>query len=220
VFAIYLLPIVFNTIDTWVFILSGGVSLAAIAILIFALRKFSHERFAARALWLTRASVLGIFLAVNFLYFTNVIPPLPLSLKNAGVYQTFTVNGPGSYTAQAEDQGPLSFFNWSDTIHITPGAPLYAYTAVFSPTSFNLNIVHVWQRYNTASGAWTTQGRIPLTVVGGGENGYRTFSLMPSPADGGWRVNVETPSGQVIGQIRFNVITTSTLPALSTVSIN
>jgi hypothetical protein len=219
-FAIYLLPIFFHTISTDVFLLSGAVSLAAISLLILALRNFSHERFSSRALWLTRALVLGIFAVVNFLYFANLIPPLPLSLKDAGVYQSFVVNGPGNYTAQREDQGPFSFFHWSDIIHITLGAPLYAYTAVFSPTSFNLNIVHVWQYYDPARGAWVTEGRVPLTVLGGGDLGYRTFSLMPSLVDGSWRVNVETPGGQIIGQIRFEVVTTSTLPALSTININ
>jgi hypothetical protein len=219
-FAIYLFPILLHAISPWVFVLSGIASLAAIFLLMLALRKFSHEPFRGRTLWFTRASIAAVFLAVNILYFTNIIPPLPLSLKDAGVYQVFAVNGPGNYTAQTEDQGFFSFFNWSDTIHVSPGAPLYAYTAVFSPASLDLDIVHEWQYYDEAQGAWATRSRVSLPVVGGGERGYRTFSLISSPATGAWRVNVKTPTGQVIGQIRFTVIATSTLPQFKTVNIN
>ena len=160
------------------------------------------------------------FIAVNIFYFTNIIPPLPLSLKAAGIYQTFAVNEPGHYTAQAESQGFFSFFNWSDTVHVAPGAPLYAYTAIFSPTSFNLNIIHEWQYYDTAKNMWVTQARVSLTVMGGGERGYRTFSLIPSLTAGSWRVNIETPDGKVIGQIRFTVIPTNAAQNLSTITIN
>jgi hypothetical protein len=219
-FAIYLIPIFFHTISTGIFILSGVVSLVFIALLMLALRKFSNERFSKRALWATRTSVIAIFIAVNFLYFANIIPPLPLSLKDAGVYQNFVVNSPGNYTAQKENQGFFSFFNWSDPIHVAPGGSLHVYTAIFSPTSFNLNIVHVWQYYDATRGQWMTRQRVQLSVVGGGDQGYRTFSILPAVTNGDWRVNVETPGGQVIGQIRFTVVVTSTIPNLSTVSID
>ena len=81
----------------------------------------------------TRVRSSAIFIGVNLLYFYNLIPPLPLSLKDAGIYQSLTVNGPGNYTVQRENQGLAEFFEWSQTIHVVPGDPLYAYTAVFSP---------------------------------------------------------------------------------------
>jgi len=240
-FAIYLMPILFHEISTAVFLLSGAASLAAIGLFILILRKFSHERFVGRAKWWTRGSIAGIFIAVNILYFFNLIPPLPLSLKDAGIYQSLVVNAPGNYTVQLEDQGPLSFFDWNETIHVAPNAPLYAYTAVFSPTSFNTNVVHVWQYYQPApaqngtgdsgdnsngnidGGAWITRGRITLAVTGGADGGWRTFSEMQNVTVGPWRVNVETPRGQLIGQLRFNVIvttSTSALPQLQTVQID
>jgi hypothetical protein len=223
-FAIYLMPILFHEISTPVFLLSGAASLVAIGLFILVLRKFSHERFVGRAKWFTRGAIVTIFIAVNVLYFYNLIPPLPLSLKDAGIYQSFVVNGPGDYTAQSENQGWFSFFDWSETIQVPPGAPLYAYTAVFSPTNFNTNIVHVWQYYdatqNGGSGAWTTQARVSLAVTGGADGGYRTFSLLPSPTAGSWRVNVETPRGQIIGQLRFNVVVTSTPAQLQTLQID
>lgn len=219
-FAIYLMPILLHEIGVAVFLLSGAVSLAVIGLYIFILRKFSKERFVGRAKWFTRGAIIAVFIVVNLLYFYNFIPPLPLSVKEAGIYQSFVVNAPGNYTAQAENQGTFSFFDWSETIHIPPHASLYAYTAVFSPTLLNINIVHVWQYYNASSSAWITRSRISLAVSGGGDNGYRTFSLMPNLTAGPWRVNVETPNGQLIGQLRFNVVVTTTTPQLQTITID
>ncbi len=214
------MPIFFHTISDWVFVLSGVVSVGVITLFMLALRKFSHTIIPTRHIWFTRLSVALILVAINFLYFTNLIPPLPLSLKDSGVYQSFTVNGPGNYTAQSEGQGFFSFFHWSDTIHMRPGSPLYVYTAVFSPTSFNLPVIHEWQRYSETQSRWITQSRVTLPVTGGGDRGYRTFSLIESPIAGAWRVNVKTPTDQIIGQVRFNLIVTSTLPTLNTVQIN
>ena len=217
-FAIYVLPILFHEISTAVFLLSGIVSLAVISIFIWVLRKFSKERFSGAAKWWTYSAIAAVLVAVNFLYFYNLIPPLPLSLKDAGIYQSLVVNGPGLYTVQAENQGWLKFFEWSETIHVTPGSPLYAYTAIFSPTSFSTNVVDVWQYYQGNS--WVTRTRISLAVTGGADGGWRTFSLIQNPTAGPWRVNVETPRGQLIGQLRFNVIVTTSTPQLQTEEIN
>jgi hypothetical protein len=219
-FAIYLMPILLHEISTSVFLLSGAVSIGTIGIFILILRKFSHERFVGRTKWFSRGAIAVIFIAVNALYFANLIPPLPLSLKDAGIYQSFVVNSPGNYSAQTENQGPFSFFNWSETVHIAPSTPLYAYTAIFSPTALNTNIIHEWQYYNASTSAWTTRGRVSLAVTGGANGGYRTFSIMPAITAGSWRVNVETPGGQLIGQLRFDVVVTSTPTQLQTVAID
>ena len=219
-FAIYLMPILFHRISTDIFIVSGAVAVGAIGIFIAALVRFSRERFAGRARWTVPLAIAAILIGVNALYFANLIPPLPLSLTDAGIYQSFTVNAPGSYTGRAELQPWWSYFEWSPVIHATPGTTLYAYTAVFAPTALDTDIVHVWQWYDPATGAWVTRGRIPLAVSGGGSGGWRTFSLVPDVAAGAWRVNVETPQGALIGQMRFTVMLVSSTPPLTTTTID
>ena len=219
-FAIYLMPILFHRISTGIFLVSGAVALAAISLFIAALGRFSRERFIGKARWAVPLSIAGILISVNALYFANLIPPLPLSLNDAGIYQSFTVNGPGNYTAQAEPRPWWNYFSWSPTVHVTAGTTLYAYTAVFAPTALNTDIVHVWQWYDPAQRTWITRGRIPLAVSGGGSAGWRTFSLVPNVAAGAWRVNVETPQGALIGQMRFTVAIVSSTPPLATTSID
>ncbi len=219
-FAIYLLPIFFHAINHGIFLLSGAVALAAIGAFAGVLKIFSREPFPKKTKWVAGLSIAGVLVTVNALYFANLIPPLPISLKDAGIYQSFTVNSPGNYTAQAENQGWLSFFEWSPTIHVQPGATLYAYTAIFSPTAFNTSVIHEWQTYDPAQKAWVTRGRIVLPTTGGGSQGWRTFSLVGNITAGAWRVNVKLPTGQLVGQLRFNVVIVSSTPPLITDTID
>ena len=219
-FAIYLVPVIMGQIGPLEFILSGIASLAGILIFIYILRLLSKkERFKGSGKFL--ALVIGIiFIGINVLYFFNFIPPIPLSLKDNGLYHSLTVNAPSKYTVTEEGQGLLSFFTLYPDIHLEANDPLYAYSAIFSPGSFKLTIVHEWQHYNETAGTWITRGRIPLNVSGGADGGYRTYSEEEGLAAGKWRVNVLTSGGQVIGRITFNVVTTTTEPALQTVAIN
>ena len=227
-FAIYFMPILLHKISTAVFLTSGAVSVATIGLVLLILATFSRQRFAGRSGWAVLASIAGILVVVNGLYFLNLIPPLPLSLKESGVYHSLVVNGRGHYTVTREEQktGRLAsldflkrFFALRETVHIRPGDSLTVYTAVFSPTALTTKIVHEWQYYDRAKGEWITRGRIPLSVVGGSDGGYRTFSKEPAITAGPWRVDVETPGGQSIGRLNFDVIVQGKEPPLRTETI-
>lgn len=214
-FAIYLIPLILHQISSRVFLISGGVSVAAIAVVLIFLAVFSRHRFAGRSGWTTLASIAGVLVMVNGFYFLNLIPPLPLSLKEANIFHSLTADGPGNYTVTREDQttdGIASigfirrFFSLRETVHIKPGDSLTFYTAVFCPTQLATKIVHEWQHYDPARGEWVTPDRIPLPVVGGRDGGYRTFSVVSAITAGLWRVDVETPGGQAIGRFNFRVI--------------
>ena len=92
---------------------------------------------------------------------------------------------------------------------------MYAYSAIFSPTSLNTKIIHEWQFYVPKRG-WTTLGRVELVVRGGRGGGYRTYSTKTGITAGAWRLNVETPTGALLGRLRFNVILQPSAPPLIT----
>lgn len=222
-FAIYLMPLLLHQISSRVFLISGGVSVAAIGVVLISLAVLSRHRFAGRNGWTTLASIAGVLVLVNGLYFLNLIPPLPLSLKEANIYHSLTANGPGNYTVTSEAQttdGIASigfirrFFSLRETVHIKPGDSLTFYTAIFCPTRLATKIVHEWQHYDPARGEWVTPDRISLPVVGGRGGGYRTFSQVSAITAGLWRVNVETPAGQAIGRFNFRVIMQNREPPL------
>ena len=218
-FAIYIVPVLVHGIGTWQFILSGVASLVVMWLFLLIFRLSARET-VAKGRWSIAAIIVILFAGVNTLYFFKLIPPLPISLKDAGIYESFTVNAPGNYTAQYEDQGWFSFFKWQDDITIAPGAPLYVYSAVFAPAKFSTSIIHEWQTYDETTRAWVTRGEITLPIVGGSDGGWRTFSMLPNVTPGSWRVNVKTTTNQVIGTLRFDVTVASTSQALETEQID
>jgi hypothetical protein len=113
---------------------------------------------------------------------------------------------------QEEKQGWLGFFRIVPRIHATQGVLIYFYSAVFSPTSLNTEIIHEWQTYDSRRG-WITSDRIALPVRGGRDGGYRTYSVKNGVKPAAWRVNVETANGAILGRYRFNVLAPSGTPA-------
>ncbi len=212
-FAIFLLPVLFHQIGDKIFLLSGLVSLVVIAVFVLIIFHFSREKF-RRSRGLIFSLIAGITLLVNVLYFTNLIPPIPLSLVDGAVYHSLHRDASGNYVVQNEPSHWFNYFNLYQDFHMVSGAPIYAYSAVFSPSNLNLTVLHEWQRYDSVSGKWQTQGTVSLPVVGGREGGFRTFSVWTDASAGLWRVNVKTQSGQLVGRLRFDVVLVPMLPPL------
>ncbi|MDD5721363.1 MAG: DUF2914 domain-containing protein [Candidatus Pacebacteria bacterium] len=242
-FAIFIVPVILHRIGAWVFLLSGFLSLLFITVFLlilfyfinlksrnitfrrgfeadeprtsgfFKLQKIrTEEKFMFRDLLFL---ILGISILINFLYFTNLIPPIPLSLKDAGVYHSIQKNSEGNYDVTFEDYGWRGYFNLYQNFNQVSGEPIYAFSAIFSPKNLNLTIVHEWQYYDEIQKKWVTGSTINLPVVGGRDGGFRTYSMRYNLAEGKWRVNVKTKQGQTIGVLRFNIIQTDTEPALT-----
>ena len=201
-FAIYALPVVIHRIGSLVFIASGLLSLGLI--LSFSMLLLGRKRFKKSREPLA-VSIVLIFGLMNIFYFTNIIPPIPLSLKDAGVYHTVEKSEQGQYAVSYEDQGFWGFLNVYDSFHSYASEPVYVLSAVFSPTNLDTNIVHEWQYYDETARSWVTASRITVAVVGGRADGYRTYTERDGLSRGKWRVNVETPQGQVIGTVRFRI---------------
>jgi len=145
---------------------------------------------------------------MNGLYFYNLIPPIPLSLKDSGVYYEISKDANSQYVGRYEKTDWKSYFIMYDDFRINPGASVYAYSAVFSPTDLNTTIRHVWQYHNEYLGKWVDYSRVELPLFGGRGGGFRTYSVKTGLIAGQWRVNVENIRGQVIGRIRFNIVPT------------
>src|SRR3989338_4208693 len=98
-FFIFLLPVLIHRLGTDVFLMSGLLSLIVIMVFISVIFYFSLEKFVKDKMMVITV-VLIIFGAVNLLYFTRLIPPIPLSLKDAGVYHSIDKNSDGNYEVQ------------------------------------------------------------------------------------------------------------------------
>lgn len=215
-FTIFIVPVFFHRIGSDIFLISGAISLALLFIFLLGINLLAKEKFRQNKKMLI-VSVSSIYLAVNIMYFANLIPPIPLSLKEGGIYHSIYRNKSGAYTVEKEEKERIfDYFSLHENIHAVKGEWIYAHSAIFSPTSFSTGIIHEWQKYDEKTEKWITTNRIKLSAVGGREGGYRTYSAINNLASGEWRVNVKTSDGQIIGQLRFDVAIVGTKPNLIT----
>ncbi len=196
------LPWFFNSLDAWVFVLSGTVSL--IFILLFVLLVFHFSPIIKRTQKSIFISVLAIFGLMNGLYFLNLIPPIPLSLRDAQVAHSI-VRSANGYVLQVEKENWFNTFLPGQTIHLESGKPVYIYSAIFAPTDLRTNIFHQWQFFDEPSHRWIDKERISFPIKGGRSEGYRGYSLKTVVAPGKWRVSIQTQRGQTVGRVGFVV---------------
>jgi hypothetical protein len=210
-FAIFLIPVLLHRIGTGAFLLSGAASLVFIALFLLLIRHASRRPLQGR--WLLFGSIAGIFILMNVFYFTNLIPPIPLSLKDAGIYYSVQRDSQGNFVSMGEQQTWRDYITLYPTFHFLPGQPVVAFSAIFSPPGLNTTIYHEWQRYDGKTRQWVTVSRASLHMNGGRDGGFRTFSQKTSGLlPGRWRVNVLTAGGQIIGRIKFTLAPADSLP--------
>lgn len=206
-------PILFSSISTATFLAS--ITIAAIVFAVFrrTLRLVARDSFIENRARIN-ALAFTVFALVVVLYFTNLIPPIPLALKDVAFYHSVTRSG-DSYIVHDEPRALLErYFSFSGTtLHLAAGAPAYVYTAVFAPAQLSTQVVHRWQRWDETRRVWITRNTVHFPIVGGREGGYRGYSLTESPAAGRWRVSAETTSGKVIGRAYLTIVRVPDAPA-------
>ncbi len=214
-FAIFFIPVMLGKMGMSIFLLSGFMSLVIIAILLFCFSLLMPKRIKNKMNIIT-ISIASIFIAINFLYFTNIIPPVPISIKDVGVYHLVVRNTDGKYLVNKEVQKWWKFGILGNKIHIQNGEPVYVYSSVFAPTNLNIKILHKWQYYDKTKDKWVTLSTVLFPIVGGRDSGYRGYSFKRNVFPGKWRVDVTTERGQIIGRISFDIIFSKNTPVLIT----
>jgi hypothetical protein len=210
-YTIFMVPVFIGTMGRGTFLLSGVLAVVAFVLVLFMLRTVGMERL--KRAW--RGIVLGaagVAAGLNLFYFTNILPPLPLTLSQTGVFHSVVRDG-DTYRALAEPLEGLAWYGLlggGPIMRVETGGSLSVYSAVFAPIQLRTNVVHIWQRYDEAQERWRTESTVRFPIVGGREGGYRGYSIKSTPANGRWRVNIETPDGLLIGRVPFTVTPGST----------
>jgi hypothetical protein len=209
-FFTFALPVLTGWMNTFIFlvgaVLSGTVTVGLVR---FVAR--GRKDWTQRDLVVTAALPVGLILVMVAFYFLKFIPPVPLSMKFGGIYHA---------VAKSDDQYRLGFekrwyelFKRSDNPYRGEG-PVYCFTAVFAPVALETTIYHHWQ-YRSASSRtkqFLTSDRIPISISGGREAGYRGYTVKQRLIPGDWRVDVETADGRVVGRVKFRVAQDTTTP--------
>lgn len=201
----------FNSIEPIFFVAAGILSLGFFFLYLSALvRYFEKVRTAGKQVIVCS---LSIFVVMNVLYFLNLIPPIPLSLREAGVYHSVTRSG-SQYKILDEKRSLIERVLPVQTIHIKKSDRVFVFSSIFAPTKLNTTVVHNWQIYDEEKHAWIQKDRLSFSMTGGRNDGYRGYSVKTSVTAGLWRVDVETKRGQILGRVRFRVENVVELPKL------
>jgi len=206
-YVVLIVPVVIGKMGALVFIGSGLLALLIMFLFVRAL-SLVVPRFITlhqRAL----VFIVGIIYATfNFLYFANIIPPIPLSLKEVGIFHSVVKFEDNSYQLKYEKGDWWQFYKRSDDIfHPELGGNVFCFAKVFAPSKIDTDIYHKWEYYDEDQGAWVEHFKMSYPITGGASDGYRGYTLIENYQDGTWRCTVETGRGQVLGREVFKIDT-------------
>jgi hypothetical protein len=202
-FFTFFLPTYTHILNVFMFVFSGLIALALTAGIIFAIygaEVFQNTDMLKRLGW----PPLAIFAAMVLLYFLNWIPPVPLALKDSGIYRSVKRSEDRYEVRYTKPQWWQVLKKDDSTFEYTAGDTVFCFAAVFAPTALQERIVHHWQMKN-AEGDWVTTDRIGYAIRGGRDGGWRGFTRKLNAAPGDWRVEVKTEKGRLLGRVPIEI---------------
>lgn len=195
-------PIVFGFVGWTPFLFAVVTTLALFSLQLKLLgRAVPNKRALHRAFLAPGIAIMTIFI---LFYTLGWIPPVPLSVKEQGIYHAIEKRD-GKFILSYEPSS-WKFWQKSDSdfkAHI--GDKIYFYAQVYSPTRVSDQVSIRWLQKD-AKGKWVASDRIPMSVRGGREEGFRGFAVKSNYTPGEWQVRVETSSGIEISRLYFDVV--------------
>lgn len=212
-YVVLVVPVLLGTMGDWVFVGSGVLALLLVSVVV-QLVYFLAPNFVQFSMRKLVFMLGGLFFLLNYFYFFNIIPPIPLSLTELEIAHQIERTSAG-YRLVMEDE------SWFErlpllplTLHSTKGT-FSCFARVYAPTRITADIFHRWE-YQDASGDWQTKFRYSYKISGANENGYGGYTTSNTITAGRWRCSVETTRGQVLGRRTFTVDTSRDPGALVT----
>lgn len=204
------IPVFTGWIGPWVFLGSGLLALVLVFGIVQLLQLIIPHYFELQKRFIV-FSVSGAFALFQGMYWSNIIPPIPLSLVELSVVHQVVPSGtnPIVYTIYYEDTPWWDLKAWwRPTLRIGNTGTAACFASVYAPARMTTSIFHYWEKYNETLGRWEKRFEIPYPIFGiAGESGYRGFSATENASIGLWRCSIKTGRGQVLGHRAFYIDT-------------
>jgi hypothetical protein len=203
------IPVFTGWIGPWVFMGSGLLALIVVAGVMRLLRYVIPHYLELQKRFIT-FSVFGAFAVFQGMYWSNIIPPIPLSLIELSVAHTVNRDpATGIYTISYERTPWWDLASWwRPTLHIGNTSTAACFASVYAPARMTTDIFHYWEKYNETAKRWEKRFEVPYPISGtAGERGYRGFSKTENASAGLWRCSIKTGRGQVLGHRAFYIDT-------------
>lgn len=207
-YSIFNVPIFFSSVNDMVFVISIALAALISFAYVYILQRSSEAAEYERAKGYALA--IGIPMFVGMLYLLNVIPAVPLSLKESGIYHSISRlegSDTASYVGQREINTALfKFLPRKEVYHLTDSdTGIYFFSSIGAPAQIAAPITHVWEYFEETSGTWVTSTTVSFNLSGGREEGYRAYSTKENVHEGLWRVTVKVDDKRIVGRQRFYI---------------
>jgi hypothetical protein len=213
-YIVLVVPVILGKMGDLIFLFSGLIALLIVMIVVQLLYRIIPNFMRVNTKRIV-ATIGFIYIGFNALYFTNVIPPIPLSLTELEIEQSVVRLSNGNYSIVSEKQPWYRSIPFvKNTIHPT-GSSISCFARVYAPTNLETEIFHRWE-YKNAAGDWVERFRLGYPISGANEGGYRGYTRLQNFTDGLWRCGVETKRGQVLGRVSVIVDTSKSANDLVT----
>jgi hypothetical protein len=205
-YIVLVVPVILGKMGDLIFIFSGVIALCIMVLVVKILYRIIPNFMRVNTKRVI-ATIGFIYIVFNVLYFTNVIPPIPLSLTELEIEQSVAKLSSGNYSIVSEEQPWYRTIPFTrDIIHPT-GKSIACFARVYAPTRLETEIFHRWE-YKNANGDWVERFRFGYPISGANQGGYRGYTRLQNFTDGVWRCGVETKRGQVLGRVTVRIDTT------------
>ena len=197
----YLYPVLLGRIRPWMFYLAVTTALVPLALLVACVLRWSRDP--GRTLRHAAAPAFGVQVAFVLVYALRLAPPVPLAVKQMGIYHRVE-RAPDGWHLFHEDPGWKFWQQGDQDFKERAGDRVYCFARVFAPAHFRDRIDLVWYRDDERKG-WVQYHRLPLSVSASGARGFATDGYLTEPPPGKWRVEVQSGDGRTIGLLHFAV---------------
>ena len=199
----YLLPVMVGSMGTLLFIAGWVLSALIVTALVHHLAGLTPDP--VRTRWRLGWSPAAIMALVAILYTMKLIPPVPLSMQYAGIYHAIAKEG-DQFKLTYQKPPWYKFWRHDDRDFVAePGDQVVCFTRVFAPRKFHHQIYLRWYTRGEGNGKWMPSDRIPLSISGGRDEGFRGYGVKSNYVPGKWRVDIETEDGRTLGGVHFNL---------------
>ncbi len=208
-FFTFMIPTLIREMNTFIFIISGFVSLGStLALIRFIYRSGPRARAEISPKKLI-ALIVSIYITINVFYAFNLIPPVPLAwIQDWWLMRCGRENN--DYIVTYEKNPWYVFWRkHHSTFHRQADQRVYVFTSVFAPTDLKKSIFHRWKWYNPETGKWEVTDDISFKVTGGRDPGFRGYTHKNNLKEGQWKVDVITEEELVLGVVDFEIKNTS-----------
>jgi Protein of unknown function (DUF2914) len=200
----YFYPVLFGRLRPWMFLLAVGTALLPLLLLSWGHHRLTGDR--RRVFLEALLPSLGVQTALVLLFLGHLVPPVPLSLRDIGIYHGVARSQTdATYTLSHH---PLTWWRfWAkdeQEFLARPGDRIFCFVHIFAPRNFHDEVRLRWA-HREPGAKWASSDAVPLQVSGGKEEGYAGYSYKQNWRPGEWQVTVETRDGREIGRRTFTV---------------